>query len=234
MSEKTQPQTKPYRHELKYALDHIDYIAVQSRVKHIMSHDSHADPKGAYHIRSLYFDTPTDKALYEKINGVNKREKFRIRLYNHNTAFIRLEKKMKDNGLCLKVSCRIQKEECQRILDQDIEFMKDHSEPLIQELYFNMKNTQLAPKTIVDYVRQAYTYRPGNVRVTFDRFIQSGIHVTDLFEKNLPCAQAIPNTLTVMEVKYDAFLPTIIQDLVQTNRSRASAISKYAACRIYG
>ncbi len=234
MSAKTDSQAKAYRHELKYALDYIDYIAVQSRVKHMMSHDTNADATGAYHIRSLYFDTPTDKALYEKINGVNKREKFRIRLYNHNTDFIRLEKKMKDNGLCLKVSCRIHKDECQRILDNDIDFMQLHPEPLMQELYFNMKNTQLSPKTIVDYVRQAYIYKPGNVRVTFDRFIQSGIHVTDLFEKSLPCAQAIPNTLTVMEVKYDAFLPAIIQDLVQTNRSRASAISKYAACRIYG
>ena len=28
---------------------------------------------GKYQIRSLYFDTPTDKALLEKINGVSRR-----------------------------------------------------------------------------------------------------------------------------------------------------------------
>jgi len=45
-----------------------------------------------------YFDTPADKALMEKIDGVDNREKIRIRLYNHDDSFIKLEKKIKVNG----------------------------------------------------------------------------------------------------------------------------------------
>ena len=52
------------------------------------------DGKG-YRVRSLYFDNYNDKVLREKIDGVNEREKFRLRLYNDDTSFIKLEKKVK-------------------------------------------------------------------------------------------------------------------------------------------
>lgn len=63
-----------------------------------------------HEIRSLYFDTPDDKALRDKINGVNIRDKFRIRYYNGDTSFISLEKS-KRNDLCAKAGCQITKEE---------------------------------------------------------------------------------------------------------------------------
>ncbi len=56
-------------------------------------------------MRSLYFDTPEDKALWEKVDCVNMREKFRIRYYNGDTSYIVLEKKCKVNGLCGKEIC---------------------------------------------------------------------------------------------------------------------------------
>lgn len=42
-----------------------------------------------------------------------------------------------------------------------------------------------------------------------------------------------PGTM-ILEVKYDAFLPAIMADLVQTPNRRGSAFSKYAVCRMYG
>ncbi len=56
-------------------------------------------PTGRYEIRSLYLDTPEDKALREKLDGVNRREKFRIRYYNRDASRIFLEKKSRCNGL---------------------------------------------------------------------------------------------------------------------------------------
>ena len=41
------------------------------------------------------------------------------------------------------------------------------------------------------------------------------------------------NEYMVLEVKYDEFLPEIIRDCIQTPR-RATSISKYALCRMYG
>ena len=47
----------------------------------VMARDAHTQ-QGVYRIRSLYFDNLADKALREKLDGVNGREKFRIRYYN--------------------------------------------------------------------------------------------------------------------------------------------------------
>ncbi len=91
-----------FRHELKHYINISDYFALKSRLKHIARLDRFAGSDGTYKIRSLYFDNPDNKALMEKINGINNREKFRIRFYNDDPSFIKLEKKSKVNGLCTK------------------------------------------------------------------------------------------------------------------------------------
>ncbi|ADL51232.1 polyphosphate polymerase domain-containing protein [Clostridium cellulovorans] len=223
-----------YRHELKHYINLSDYIAIRNRLGCIMRLDKNADENREYLIRSLYFDNFQNKALREKIDGINHREKFRIRLYNNDASFIRLEKKMKNNGLCAKVSAAISKEECIRIINGDIDFLRNSDKPLFNELYIKMKNQFLRPKTIVDYTREAYVYKMGNVRITFDKSIRTGINSRNLFDENLTTVEVIDNRFIVLEVKYDNFLPEIIQDIIQVNERRATSVSKYVAARLYG
>lgn len=221
-----------YRHEWKHEINYADSLILQSRLSAIMQSDSHA-VNGKYFIRSVYFDTPSDTALREKIDGVNFREKFRIRFYNGDTSFITLEKKSKINGLCAKVSCRITKEEAQSIVDGDIEWMKDTDRKLCNELYSVMRSRQLKPKTIVDYSRIPYIFKPGNVRVTIDYDIRTGDFRTDFLNDQtltLPAGDSV----MILEVKWDEYLPDIIKDAVTIPGRHASAFSKYARCRIYG
>ncbi|EGT0693341.1 polyphosphate polymerase domain-containing protein [Clostridium perfringens] len=225
---------KKFRHEIKHYINYSDYRAIKNRLMHIMKIDANASENNEYKIRSLYFDNLNDKVLMEKINGVNYREKFRIRFYNDNHSFIKLEKKSKINGLCLKDSELISKEECEKILKGDIEFLRYSNKPLFIEFYSKIKGDLLKPKSIVDYVREAYIYRLGNVRITFDKKIRTGIYSTNIFDSEVPTIEAIDNNIVVLEVKYDEFLPELIQDIIQTNERRESAISKYAASRIYG
>lgn len=147
--------SKP-RHELKFFINVSDYFSIKNRIKHIASIDKNSGSSGSYHIRSLYFDNFNDKALLEKVNGYSRREKFRIRYYNDNFDFIRLEKKSKVNGLCTKFSAPLTKEQCEKILNNDIDWMLTSDKSLIQELYFKMKSQMLRPKTVVDYTREAY------------------------------------------------------------------------------
>lgn len=93
---------KHFRHELKYVIPYADYLAMRARLRKVMSKDPHIGEAGTHQIRSIYFDNSDDKALREKINGISKREKFRIRYYNDDFSFITLEKKMKIDSLCLK------------------------------------------------------------------------------------------------------------------------------------
>lgn len=221
-----------YRHEWKHEINYSDLLAIRSRLRAVARPDPHASD-GKYLIRSLYFDDADDRSLKEKIDGVNMREKFRIRYYDLDTSVIHLEKKSRLNGLGTKYSADLTAKEAQKIVDGDIDWMLETDRPLIRELYCKMRNRGLKPKTIVDYTREPFIYGPGNVRVTFDYDIRTAISNTDFLN---PECVTIPagDAKIILEVKWDEYLPDIIRDAVQTENIRAGAFSKYAQCRIYG
>ena len=221
-----------YRHEWKHEINFSDRLVLLSRLEAVMKRDGHA-LGGSYKVRSLYFDTPGDTALREKIDGVSEREKFRIRFYNGDTSYIMLEKKSKLNGLCAKRSCRITKEEAQRIVDGDIKWLASCERELCAELYSKMNSQALRPKTIVDYTRDPFVFAPGNVRVTIDYDIRTGMFRTDLFNEKTITLPAGESPI-ILEVKWDEFLPDIIRDAVSIPNRRVGAFSKYQQCRIYG
>lgn len=222
----------PYRHEWKHEIDLADRLALRARLGAVCRADRHA-VGGSYQIRSLYFDDRRDKALREKIDGVDRREKFRIRYYNGDPSFIRLEKKSKWNGLGAKTMAELSAGEVQAIVDGDLAWMPGSGRPLVQELYHKMRSQGLRPRTIVDYAREPFVYAPGNVRVTLDYDIRTGLGCVDFLDwacVTVPAGEAV----TILEVKWDAFLPGVIRDVVGLPNRRAGAFSKYAACRIYG
>ena len=228
-------QEKHYRHELKYALPYAEYIAMRTRLRSIMKSDPHTMADGRYLIRSIYFDNSDDKALREKIDGAAMREKFRIRYYNDDFSFITLEKKMKIDNLCLKYDAFLTEEECRKILSGDTAFMRDHPQNLIREFYAKIIYRRLRPRVLVSYVREPYIYEAGNVRVTFDSQIRTSLfHREFLTEKPVDISAADAPDDMILEVKYDAFLPEIIKDIIQVKAIRQQAFSKYAACRRFG
>lgn len=220
------------RHEWKHEITAADRLVLTSRLSAVARRDSHGQ-NGRYEIRSLYFDDSRDTALREKIDGVSKREKFRIRYYNGDASYVCLEKKIKQDGLCGKRSVLLSVQEVQALLDGDLNWMPVSGRPLIQELFWKMKSSGLRPRTIVDYTRDAYVFPAGNVRVTLDFNIRTGLGSTDFLN---PASVTIPagDAFTILEVKWDEFLPDIIRDAVQLPGRHTSAFSKYAACRIYG
>lgn len=221
-----------YRHEWKHEINLSDMITIRQRLQAIAQADPHA-VNGAYEIRSLYFDNLSDKALREKLDGVNRREKFRIRYYNSDTSLIYLEKKSKLGGLGTKENAVLTKEDAQAIIDGDYSWMAQTTEPLIKELHHKIITQQLRPKTIVDYTREPYIFPAGNVRITLDYNIRTGLLCTDFLN---PECVTIPagDVPIILEVKWDAYLPDIIRDAIQLGSRHPCAFSKYAACRIYG
>ena len=220
-----------FRHEWKHEINYCDMLVLRQRLRAVMQPDPHA-VDGKYFIRSLYFDNWEDKALREKLDGVNCREKFRIRYYNHDPSLIHLEKKSKRGGLGAKEMTTLTAQEAQAIVDGDWAWMQAAERPLVRELYGKMRAEGLAPKTIVDYTREPFTFAPGNVRVTLDYDIRTGLRGTDFLNPNCPTIPA-GDAPILLEVKWDEFLPEIIRDIVQLQGRHTSAFSKYAICRIY-
>lgn len=218
-----------FRHEYKHRINALDVMLLRQRLRPLLKYDENSKENGMYFIKSLYFDNYNDTALREKLDGVDNREKFRIRYYNNDTSFIRLEKKSKINGLCAKEKAIITAEQCRKIIYNDIDFLKKSNEPLFQELYAKMQYRLLGPKNIVAYERECYVYKPGNVRITLDfdirgsyniqRFLEPDVHMTQLYHT------------AILEGKWDEYLPQFIKDAVQLKNRKSSSFSKYAAVR---
>lgn len=217
------------RHEEKHQVNLREALVLSRRLEKLFPRDPHAGPEGSYQVVSLYYDDPYDTALRQKLDGVNRREKFRLRYYGEEPAFFKLEKKYKVKGLCGKGSCRLSREEGERLLRRDFAFLLEKEEPLAREFYAKLRRG-LAPKTVVRYTREAFLYAPGNVRVTLDGDIRAGAPERFLIpQKLLPALGG----LVVVEVKYDAFLPEIVKLAVQVPNRQGTACSKYALCRRY-
>lgn len=221
-----------YRHEVKQRISPADAVILRQRLSAVMRHDENA-PEGSYIIRSLYFDNADDRALREKLDGVNRREKFRLRIYNGSAETILLEKKSKINGLCLKERCRLTPVEAQALIGGDTQLASGSEKPLLRELGLKMRLCGLRAKTLVEYTREPFVFPAGNVRVTLDSDIRTGLCATELFDPNCAMIPAGEKCI-ILEVKWDEFLPDVVRGAVQLGSVRSEAFSKYAACRIYG
>lgn len=228
-----QKTKKNYRHELKYQINYRDYLILRKRLSLFMKKDNYVNENGEYHIRNLYFDDYNNNAYRDKLNGVQNRSKYRIRIYNMQDNIIKLEKKIKRDKFILKEVVGISRNEYQNIRNGNVEFMKDKDEPLFKEVYFKIKNMSLKPVVIVDYLREPFVYSAGNVRITFDKNLRTGLNCLDVFSKNIPFVSAIENTWMILEVKYDNYLPSVIKNSIQVGSRIHQSFSKYVLCRKY-
>ncbi|NCE66131.1 polyphosphate polymerase domain-containing protein [Pseudoflavonifractor sp. 524-17] len=221
-----------FRHEWKYEINYSDLLAIRRRLSAVAQVDQYAID-GTYEIRSLYFDNLEDKILREKQDGIGVREKYRIRYYSGNTQAIRLEKKSKRGSLGTKYGAPLSRGEVQAILDGQYAWMAESGRPLVVELYSKILTQSLRPKTIVEYTRQPFTYAPGNVRVTLDYNLRMGLGYSGFLD---PDCVTIParDRPVILEIKWDAYLPTVIEHAVRLPGRASTPFSKYAVCRVYG
>lgn len=217
-----------FRHELKHEIGAPELLALRQRLSAVLTSDRHSD-SGRYTVRSLYFDDARDSALREKLDGVGSRQKFRLRLYNSDSSLIKLEKKIKRNGLCSKLTEPMEAAAVSALLSGA---SWEPSGPLAEELHARM-SAGLRPRTLVDYTREAFTFPAGNVRVTLDYDIRTGLDCTAMLDTGCVTVP-VPGEPAILEVKWDEFLPDIVRDAVALRGVRAGAFSKYAACRAYG
>lgn len=218
-----------FRHECKHRVNQADLLQLQNRLSAIAEHDKHCDSDGTYEIKSLYFDNYRDKVLREKLDGISRREKFRIRYYNRDTSFINLEKKSKINGMCSKEKVPITVAQCQSLLDGEYHFLLESEHELMRELYAKMQYQILRPVCIVAYRRECFVYPPGNVRVTLDTELRGSYNVKEFLNPDLTYLRLYHTA--ILEVKWDGYLPQIIRDAVQMKYRKSASFSKYVAVR---
>ena len=104
------------RNEWKHWISWATYHRLHHQLKALLTSDAHGTD---YHIRSVYFDTPQGDCSFEKYSGLEKRNKYRMRFYNHSDAVIKLEIKTRIGDKIKKTGAKINRQQADQLLRGD-------------------------------------------------------------------------------------------------------------------
>lgn len=225
--------TGKYRYEIKYVCSDLQMLQMEEKISVILARDPHVGGNGFYTIRSLYFDDYYNSAFYEKEDGNNPREKYRLRYYNNDKSRIHLEIKKKAGAKIQKESSPVTEKEAEAMAEGQWTEIAGSSSRVVQKFFLNGMTRIFRPKIIVEYDRVPYICREGNVRITFDKNIRSSSQLEDFWKEDLATRPVMPSGQHLLEVKFDEFLPDYIYNTLQMEHMVQTAFSKYYLCRKY-
>lgn len=220
-----------FRHELKYFIHAAGLLELKSRLRLTMDRDIHADKRGNYHVRSLYFDDIYDSAAQTKLAGLEERKKYRLRMYNHNADNIRLECKKKSDAGITKRSLWVSSQAAEALIWSERLPKAELKQPLGREVQAQLTTARLRPVVIVDYLREAYVMPYQDIRITLDKRLAVGLNTVGFFDRSLPSMPVLEPGFHILEIKFNDFLPSYYRDLLQGIPAQRSAASKFLLCR---
>jgi hypothetical protein len=222
-----------YRNELKFLINAHRKEVMAAKLGVMCQRDPFSDADGGYLVTSLYFDDYTQSAAFDKLSGVSDRKKFRIRVYNHQPDVIKLERKTKRGYLIEKSHIPLSRGEYDALLRGDVGFLMHKDGVVAKEFFLYHRTRNLRPRVVVEYRREAFLYRYGDVRVTFDYFLKAGISQLDLFSNGYMLS-ALPHDQIILEVKYTGYFPDVIRNIIQIHNLQWQSASKYVKCFVVG
>lgn len=171
------------------------------------------DIENKEYIRDLYFDSPNNEDLIEKVNGESITEKFRIRYKNLDSSDIRLEKRMKKNGKYKKISAIITEEDVENILNGDIEYLAFSDKKILRDFYLNIMCEKIEPKAIIEFARESFTYERADITVNIDTSRRVSLNEEDIMDDEIKSV-AINEDTAVIEVRYNKDIPKFVNKLI--------------------
>lgn len=196
-----------YKYEIKETLNINDTEILKRRLALFMNIENKE------YIRDLYFDSPNNEDLIEKVNGESITEKFRIRYKNLDSTDIRLEKRMKKNGKYKKISAIITEEDVENILNGDIEYLAFSDKKILRDFYLNMMCEKIEPKAIIEFERESFTYERADITVNIDTSRRVSLNEEDIMDDEIKSVAINENT-AVIEVRYNKDIPKFVDKLI--------------------
>jgi VTC domain len=224
-----------YRHELKYIIGIIsswDYRELSRIFRDTLKCDPHSNEQGEYFIRSVYFDTLESTDYYDKVDGILRRKKIRIRVYHEDQPDAKLEIKNRVRDLVYKESSTIPREDALALIAGDRDVLLKRQDATLNNAYYHMSRDLYRPVVMVDYEREAFVGPTDDIRITFDKNIRGSSIDFDLYNKQVTTLPAFDEESVILEVKFKDVLPDWIKDILKYRDSERMSISKYYFTRI--
>ena len=222
------------RTEKKYLVSLEAAAELKNRLRPFLQLDRQARD-GAYLVQSLYFDTLDRDAFWEKTDGWGERCKFRLRFYNGDHAFIRLERKEKLGDMTRKAQTAVDELTARALQMGEYEPLMALEDPLCRAFYAQARAEKLMPAVTVAYRREPFVYQLDNVRITIDSQVRAGDPLT-FFSPLPPPFPVLENGVAILEVKTDDRLPVVIGRVLESVPRQLQSFSKFALsfARLHG
>ena len=219
------------REEKKFLLNQVEALKLRNYLSNVVHTDSHNGPDG-YQVRSLYFDSLSNRDFQEKEDGLELRRKFRLRVYSPDADFALFE--MKQGPYQRKRSLRLSRMEAQALIEGDYSVLLNSGSEFGQECYSIMEMWAYRPKTVVEYDRFAFIAPENSIRITFDSGIRANEVNFNIFDRNLVLNSVMSPFAVVLEVKYNGFLLSYIKHMLLPVQKSEISVSKYCMARQIG
>lgn len=227
------------RYEYKYLVSNSLVDKIRKEIMPFMELDDFAKKhsNGQYTVRSIYYDSPKFDCYQEKLDGVQIRNKYRIRGYDKHSkqsiAFLEIKHKntncISKNRAPLYFSNVAKSLFSRSIVDNVLSLsgngveMKDAHKFMY---YYYLK--KLHPTVLVIYDREAFWGKfDTSLRLTFDKNLRSVIFpsLDELYKEN--SAKKTMNNHFILEVKFYGTLPLWVKTLISKYNLDRRALSKY-------
>lgn len=225
--------TQVERREIKYPISLLEYKKLERKLEACMHRDEHAGKDGMYKVRSLYFDTPSEKDRMDVLRGCEKRRKIRLRVYSPDDLVAKLELKAKEGSIQRKSSLIVTREEAEELIAGNFDCLRERDSKVAEHLYMELVQGMYRPRVLMEYDRAAFSLPSKDIRVTFDWNAAANRMNTDLFAKDICWTALRPPSVGVLEVKFNGYLFSYVQYLLDGVDKLPAMNGKYIyACNI--
>lgn len=216
------------RLELKYLVDLDTRLAMQRVLKSRLVPGEFVGAGGAYPVLSLYYDGEGLPLYLEKIAGIERRVKVRLRTYAwsfEREAPWFLEAKHKDGAAIAKRRLQIEPGTIDPLRPSSWDGLGEEGAPFLHA----RESLRLEPTVGVWYQRDVLVSPGGDLRVTWDTSLRALFPGESMTRERLydQTRAALDDTWAVLEIKAKQSLPEWLGVLVRSAGLTSESVSKY-------
>lgn len=220
-----------WRYELKYLLDVREHHRLRSLMRAALLRAEFVGEHGAYPVLSQYYDGEKLPFYMDKVAGVERRLKIRLRTYgwkfddSPSSPPWFLEMKRKENASISKVRLMVEPGSLDPLRPESWNVLGDQAAPFLR----THEMLRLQPTAQIWYQREALTSPAGDLRVTWDELIRALYPGEPMSQAALydPRRAVVADRFLVLEIKTAQTLPDWMTRLIRSACLVPQAVSKY-------
>lgn len=140
--------------------------------------------------------------------------------YENKDEQLYLEKKSRQNDSIYKSYQKITREQCERLLDNDIEWMKKSNVSMFREFYLYLTINGLEAATVMEYDREIFS--SGKEYVVFNKAVKRAIDKdAGFFDEDVQMLDCINCDQIVMSCKKLISIPEAVNNILNTRNNKA-------------